>query len=194
MTQLHTLTVRTNAALGRLADLERRAEHLNTGSTPVIRPALKELSGALEELQVANEHLQSQLEELGSLRARAETAVRRLDEFVRVVPLACVWTNQTGIIVEANDAAAALFNVARPRLAGKPLMLFFGDRQPFFDALHALGAPETDTVELAMLVRPRERRPRQARLTVHVLQEDLRWCWFVRPLDDPQPGMDIQAE
>ena len=41
MTQLHTLTVRTTAALGRLADLQRRAEHV-TSATPVIKPLLSE--------------------------------------------------------------------------------------------------------------------------------------------------------
>lgn len=184
MNQLHTLTVRTHAALGRLADLERRAEQLNTTSMPMVRPALKELGAALEELQVANDHLIEQLDELGTVRARADHIARRLDEFVQALPLACVWTDQDGTIVEANETAAALLNVARPRLPGKPLMLFLGDRQSFFDALRALSEPDGGAVQLAMQVRPRERRPRPARLTALVMKEDQRWCWFIRPADD----------
>ena len=191
MTQLHTLTVRTNAALGRLADLQRRAEHLNaTAGVPVVRPALRELSAALEELQVANEHLTSQLDELGAARVRADELARRFEEFVQAVPVACIWTDQSGTILEANETAASLFNVARPRLPGKPLMLFLGDRQPFFDALRALGAPGGSAVDLVMLVRPRERRPRRARLHTCMLTEDPRWCWFVTPLDTE----DLDAE
>jgi PAS domain-containing protein len=188
MNQLHTLTVRTHAALGRLADLERRAEQLNPTSIPMVRPALKELGAALEELQVANDHLIEQLDELGAARARADQTARRLDEFIQALPLACVWTDRDGTIVEANETAASLLNVARPRLPGKPLMLFLGDRQPLPDALRALGAPDAGAVDLAMQVRPRERRPRPARLTALVMQEDQRWCWFIRPADDRIAG------
>jgi PAS domain-containing protein len=194
MNQLHTLTVRTNAALSRLADLEQRAEQLKTSSMPVVRPALKELGAALEELQVANDHLLAQLDELGAARVRANDMARRLEEFVQVLPLACIWTDHAGAILEANDAAASLLNVARPRLAGKPLMLFLGDRPSFFDALQALSEPGAGAMDLSMQVRPRERRPRHARLTVHALKEDSRLCWFVRPLDDPESGADMPPE
>ena len=181
MTQLHTLTVRTNAALGRLADLQRRAEQISTATTPVIRPALKELSSALEELQVANEQLQSQIEELVTARTRADELSRRMDEFLQIVPIACLWTDPAGVILEANESAAVLLNVARPRLPGKPLMLFVADRQPFFDVLTALKAPGGGAAEIETLVRPRERKPRAARLTARVLAHDTRWCWFISP-------------
>lgn len=182
MTQLHTLTVRTTAALGRLADLQRRAEHV-TSATPVIKPALKELASALEELQVANEHLQAQFEELAASRVRADDVSRRFEEFLQVVPIACIWSDPQGVILEANDMSAALLNVARPRLAGKPLMLFLSDRPRFFDALAALSAPGGGAVETDITVRPRERRPRLVRLTGRVLESESRWCWFLRPAE-----------
>lgn len=179
MTQLATLTVRTNAALGRLADLQRRAERIPSTTTPVVRPALKELSAALEELQVANEQLQSHLEELASARARADELGTRLDEFVQALPIACIWTDPNGVIQEANEMAAALLNVARARLPRKPLMLFLADRARFFEALAALAAPGGGAVEMEMLVRPRERRPKMARMSGRVMASDARWCWFL---------------
>lgn len=186
MTQLHTLTVRTTAALGRLADLQRRAEQV-TSATPVIKPALKELTAALEELQVANEHLQAQLEELAAARLRADDVSRRFEEFLQVVPIACIWSDPQGVILEANDTAAALLNVTRARLAGKPLMLFLSDRPRFFGALAALSAPDGGVVETDITVRPRERRPRLVRLTGRVLASESRWCWFLRPVEGDDP-------
>lgn len=179
MTELHSLTIRTNAAVGRLADLERRAALAGSTTTPVIRPALKELGVALEELKAANEHLQAQVSELAAVREQNSELARRLEEFTQVVPIVCVWTDRDGLIVEANNAAAQLFNVARPRLAGKPMMLFLGDRQAFFSALRALEVPGAADVELTMDVRPRERRSRAVRLTGRVMKEDHRLCWFI---------------
>lgn len=193
MSRPFTLTVRTNAAIGRLADLQRRAARLNDSSNSVLRAALRELGTALEELQAANDHLLTQSSELGTVRARADELERRTDEFIQSLPLACVWTNHAGTIVEVNEAAAALLNVARPRLPGKPLMLFLGDRQPFFDVLRALTEPEAGGAELAMLVRPRERRPLPARLKGCVLREDARLCWFITPLHAVEVQSDVNG-
>jgi hypothetical protein len=55
MDTLQILTLKTATAMGRLADLQRRAEHAPEKASPVIKPALRELTTALEELQVAND-------------------------------------------------------------------------------------------------------------------------------------------
>jgi PAS domain-containing protein len=185
MNELHSLTVRTTAALGRLAELQRRAERVNSNAGPVVRPALKELSFALEELQVANEQLEESVQQLGSSQVRVEEVAAQLAEFVNVLPVACIWTNPGGVIDEANQSAATLLNVARQRLSGKPLMLFIGDRPPFFDALTALKGSPDACVELSVTVRPRERRPRVMRLIGRRLQQDTRWCWFLMPPEVP---------
>src|SRR5687767_11473497 len=77
MTTIQMLTVRTNAALGRLASLQKRAARATEATAPVIRPALKELSDALEELRVANEQLQRQVDELLDSREQTQAAVER---------------------------------------------------------------------------------------------------------------------
>src|SRR3954468_9928811 len=124
MDTLQILTLKTATAMGRLADLQRRAENAPEKATPVIKPALRELSAALEELQVANEHLQAQLEELSNARWSALSLQQRMDEFADAVPTACVWTDVAGVIADGNEAACTLLNISKQRLAGKPLMLF----------------------------------------------------------------------
>src|SRR6478672_1893225 len=98
MGTLHNLTLRTATAVGRLAELQRRAERIANKPSPITRSALLELSTALEELQVANEALQNQLDEMLLVREQSATAQRALDEFANVTPLAILWTDKAGII------------------------------------------------------------------------------------------------
>jgi PAS domain-containing protein len=181
MDTIQILTLKTTNALGKLADLQRRAETASEKMAPVIRPALKELTGALEELQVANEHLQSQVDELASVRWKISAAEQRLEEFANAVPVPCLWTDAAGVIDDGNAAACALLNISRQRLPGKPLMLFITNRDTLFAAMEALrrGGPSS-TVEIELTVRPRERRPRPSRVIGRTTEHDARWTWFIQ--------------
>lgn len=183
MTSLHLLTVRTAAAIGRLSALQKRAERLTGPGGPVIKPALKELSDSLEELQVANEQLQQQVDLLAEARITVDSVQNRFVEFVDAIPVACVWTDSEGQIVQANSAAASLLNVSSQHLNGRPLMFFIVERDKFRDAQAALNAHLTSVVEMALSMRPRERRARQVRLTGRRLQYDDRRCWFIQQAD-----------
>ena len=81
MGALQNLTLRTATAVGRLAELQRRAQHTHDQPSPVTKAALQELSTALEELQVANEQLQMQVDELARSRAESAGARQAQDEF-----------------------------------------------------------------------------------------------------------------
>src|SRR5688572_3787075 len=131
MTTLQMLTMRTQQALGRLSVLQKRAEQVNAESGPVLRPALKELSSALEELRVANEQLQLHSTENDAIKSRLFAMSSLLDEFTDALPVACIWTNTHGEIDTANGAAAALLNVSAAHLGGRSLMLYLADRQKF---------------------------------------------------------------
>lgn len=179
MTTLQMLTVRTNAALGRLASLQRRAERITAPATAIVRPALKELTDALEELRVANDQLQTQVAELSEARALAQGAGKCFDELLEVMPFSCVWTDRTGEIVDANTAAAALFNVSRQHLVRRPLMLFLMDRTAMLDAFGALAAGIVRAVDFNAVVRPRERRIRPVQVSGRRLDTDERLCWFL---------------
>jgi PAS domain-containing protein len=177
---LHNLTIRTATAVGRLAELQRRAERLLDKPSPIAKSALAELSTALEELQVANEALQTQVDELNSVRITVEKAQRAMDEFAQAVPIAALWTDRAGVIEKGNDAASQLLNIGKHHLQGKPLMLFITDRGALFAALRSLCEAEgVPGVDVDITVRPRERRPRRMKLCGRRLQHDMRCVWFL---------------
>ena len=180
MSTLHNLTLRTATAVGRLAELQRRAERITENRSPVTKSALAELSTALEELQVANEALQGQVDELNALRMSAEDALNTVDEFAQALPIAAVWTDSGGVIDKGNDAASQLLNVGRQHLVGKPLMLFITDRRVLFGALRSLcDEPHLDAVDVEITLRPRERRPRKMKLAGRRLQHRTGCLWFL---------------
>jgi PAS domain-containing protein len=193
MTTLQMLTVRTNAALGRLVSLQKRAERITAPANGVVRPALKELTDALDELQVANEQLEAQVVELSAAKAVAGVTARRFDELLDVMPFSCVWTDGTGEIVEANVAAAALFNVSRQHLAGRPLILFLVDRSDMMDAFGALAAGIVQAVDFSAVVRPRERRVRSVQVSGRRLESDNRLCWFLLEQQSAEPPAPDEA-
>jgi PAS domain-containing protein len=189
MNTIESLNIRTTAARSRLTELERRLEK-STAQGPVVKPALKELSAAIEELQVANEQLLQHANELAVSRHDFGAMAARHDEFIDLLPLPCIWTDEHGAVDQANEATAALLNVAARRLGGKPLSLFVADRPAFFDALSVLRSDRSQIVELGVQVRPRERRPRQMRLTGHRLRYDRRLCWILRDDASGVPSLD----
>lgn len=182
MNLIESLNLRASAVRGRLIELERRMEQsADTGR--VAKPALKELSTAIEVLQVANEQLSLHFNELASTRHETAALSARQDEFVNILPLPCIWTDERGTVEEANEATAALLNIATRRLAGKPLSLFLADRSAFLEALGVLQNGSSEIVDIAVQVRPRERRPRQMRATGHRLRHDRRFCWILNQAD-----------
>jgi len=183
MGTLHNLTLRTATAVGRLAELQRRAERIANKPSPITRSALLELSTALEELQVANEALQNQLDEMLVAREQSATAQRALDEFANVTPLAILWTDKAGIIEKGNESASELLNIGRHHLQGKPLMLFVTDRTVLFSALRTMyESPGVPSIDVEITVRPRERRPRKMKLSGRRMEYDPRCVWFLHEL------------
>lgn len=201
MNTIESLTVRTNAAMSRLTELQRRADKVPGAPSTAVRAALKELGLALEELQVANEQLAEQMAGLAAARHDVETVHSRHREFINSLPLACVWTDDQGIVDEANESTAQLLNVSAARLPGKPLALYVTSRAAFFDALAMLR--DRAAVEVTIEVRPREQKPRKMRLLAQRLEQDTRICWLLREAaDQPQvepgsagdpSGADIEA-
>ena len=184
MTTLHMLTLRTTAAVGRLAALQKRAEKAVT-TTPIVRAALRELADTVEELRVANEQLQQHSVECNELKSRVQDEASRMREFADALPVACIWTTADAVIVDANPAAADLLNVSAPHLVGRPLMLFTVERQRFQESLASLNDGLTTVVEVPAVLRPRERRPRSVRLVGRRLNHDNRRCWFILEVPDP---------
>jgi PAS domain-containing protein len=188
---LHNLTIRTATAVGRLAELQRRADRLADKASPILRSSLQELTTALEDLQVANEALQNQLDELSANRLKVEVAQLSLEEFTNAMPLAVVWTDRAGVIEKGNETASQLLNIGKHHFQGKPLMLFVMDRSALFSALRSMcEPPSVPSVDVEITVRPRERRPRKMTLSGRRLEHDPRCVWFLHELPPENPTQE----
>ena len=148
--------------------------------------ALEELSTTLEELRATNEVLIDQATDMGAAIQRSEDTRRDLNCLFSTLPVPCVSTDATGRILDANPHASRLLNVGRQHLAGKPLFLFFTDRDPL---LHALESPPlSGEFEQVTVVRPRERRPREILLRGRRLPSGDRWYWYLTNREaEPEP-------
>jgi two-component system, cell cycle sensor histidine kinase and response regulator CckA len=116
----------------RVENAVRRVEYLHQGDLPDQELTAKlneELSSALEELQAATLELLTQNEQLTSSRQELEDERRRYQELFNFAPDGYLVTDTEGIILNANSAAAGLFNLKKPFLIGRPLALFVGQQE-----------------------------------------------------------------
>jgi PAS domain S-box-containing protein len=109
----------------RLTELYHKASTLvelpNDSLLPV---AFKELGTTAEELQVMLEELQEKTQQLEALRHSTETQQQRYQELLEFLPDACLVTDANGKILEANSAAAKLFNLESEFLLNKLIIHF----------------------------------------------------------------------
>lgn len=129
--------------------------------------AFKQLGVMFEELQVAMEHLQQQNEELAAAREALETERQRYQELFDLAPDAYMIINTSGVIEEANFAAAKLLNVSQRSLAGKLLLLFVAEeqRQIFYTQLMQMQTSE-QMRDWVLQLCPRSGQPFKAFVTV----------------------------
>lgn len=169
----------------RAADLQQQVSELSPQQLDLAPAALEELQTALEELNVAEEELRAQNEELAIARDRVEAERQRYHELFEFAPDGYLVTDDTGVILEANRAAAGMFNVSQQRLIGKPLINFvpFEQRRCFRTRLNQLH--ELDWMqEWELHLCPRDRPPFDAALTVSTVRDWQGklggWRWLVR--------------
>ena len=95
------------------------------------------------------------------------------------MPTPCVETDASGIIFNANRAAAGLLNTSVKHLGARLLMHFAEDREQFGHLLRGLSADGTRH-RAALTVRPRERAPLQVEATVipRSPADSTSWLWF----------------
>jgi PAS domain-containing protein len=172
----------------RTAAVEKRlmvmAQEHDGGQKPtpqLMKSALRDLGETLEELRVATEQLQLAADDIAVARREASLNADRYRELYEGLPMACLMTNDDGCVTDANACASRLLNVSAPYLAGKPLMLYLPQREAYFDLLERV---KTDGHANAhVVVRPRDRKPVDVKLTVAALKQQSRWCWVFGPVD-----------
>ena len=151
---------RTDAAAASTLD-EILAESLETGGR-----LLQELAGTHLELQQLRRGLY------------AETLNRQ--HLFEQMPIACLATDGTGVIQNANQPAAEFFNVSARHLRGRLLLHFAVDRESFGLLLRALPLAGT-RVQAVMRIRPRERSlcKLNAVIVPDRTTESPSWLWFL---------------
>lgn len=95
-------------------------------STPV---SDNDIKLAFEELQLAEEELRVQNDELLRAHQALEVERQRYQELFDFAPDGSLATDLSGVVQEANRAAAALLGVDRCSLVGKPLSLFVSSEE-----------------------------------------------------------------
>jgi PAS domain S-box-containing protein len=90
----------------------------------ILQAAFEDFSLVIEELRVADEELRLKNEELLAAQQQVIEERKRYMALFELAPDAYIVTNSQGRIIEANRAAAILFNVRPQFLIGKPLSLY----------------------------------------------------------------------
>ncbi|WP_193196819.1 PAS domain S-box protein [Nostoc sp. MG11] len=99
-------------------------KRLIEGQLPQVMQVNEELQQTLEELKVVEEELRQQNEELSAAREKLESQRQRYQDLFEFASDGYLVTDATGIIIEANHAAATLLCMQQRYLVGKPLILF----------------------------------------------------------------------
>jgi PAS domain S-box-containing protein len=84
----------------------------------------QDLETAYEELQVADEEVRSQQEQISTLLEDQKRLRLKHDRMLAVLPIAMLATDEHGLILNANAAAAALLEIQAARVLGKPVFSF----------------------------------------------------------------------
>jgi PAS domain-containing protein len=179
-TLTHALLTRTAAVEKRLMVLAQ--EHAGDKPTPqLMKSTLRELGETLEELRVATEQLQLAADDIAVARREATVNADRYRELYEGLPVACLMTNDEGCVTDANTFASKLLNVSGPYLTGKPLLLYLPQREAYFDLLERV--KNDGHASAHAVLRPRDRKPVNVKLTVAALKQQSRWCWVFGPVD-----------
>jgi PAS domain S-box-containing protein len=137
---------------------------------------LEEVETSEEAAQVIEEELLHQIQQLAE-------QYQHYQELFQSAPIAYLIMNAQGLILEANQALANLFNVPQPRLRGKPFVLFVADseRQGFYNALSQVTV-RSDQQRWQIRLAPREgQNPVGAELHVKVIRTasgDVQHLWI----------------
>lgn len=187
MNTIQILSMKAAAAATRLAELERKKDRPSADASRLTGVALRELQGSVEALRVAIDHLHEVSAGLAAARQEAQVTGKRYDELLDAMPVACLFTDEDGIVSSANEAAARLLNISARHLAGKPLLLFVADRKHFASLLRASCA-DGEAMAAQLTLRPRDRKSRVVAAHVRYLSRHERRSWFFFTAEDSLPS------
>jgi PAS domain-containing protein len=105
------------------------------------------------------------------------------------MPAACVETDASGIIFNANRAAASMLNTSVKHLGARLLLHFAEDRDQFGSLIRGLTADGSRN-QASLTIRPRERAPLGVEATVipRTPGDSSSWLWFFTPAETRHVG------
>src|SRR3954451_11576846 len=99
-----------DAAVQRLLTL--RSEHGRGGAHPLLKQTLAQVDQAIEELQVMFEEMSQGRDDVQRVVEAIEAERARRLELMESLSIACVFTDEKGVILEANTSAFLLLGVS----------------------------------------------------------------------------------
>jgi PAS domain S-box-containing protein len=133
------------------------------------------LRTTVAQLEVAESELERQNDELATLQNAIAADARRLQLLFDAAPIAFVTTSRSGVITEANLAAADLLQVPQRFLPGKPLAAFIDvDRRRVFRQ-QLLSIESTARIVVPMRMRRRGGVAFEARASAVAVGDEVMW-------------------
>lgn len=157
----------------RAAKVRRRSAEA-TDQSSILEESLDLCDSLLRELAGAKLEC-----EAWARRCEAQTALR-ISAFEQM-PIACVETDDEGLILRANRLGALLLNVSSKHLQNRLLMHFTQDRAAFATLLRT--TREQNAQRTALILRPRDRPPLRVEATIVRGASDEGTTWFLAPIE-----------
>jgi PAS domain-containing protein len=174
--------------LPRVRDARRsRAAYLEQLSARVLRVIEKALPDPPNALAQVTKLVGELLIELhrtedayAALRAQVATISERRVDLLNALPIPCLLTDVDGVVVEANRKAFDALNSSERHLLGRPVVLWFKDRDVAASVVSGLRWTG-DAMHREMLLTPREHRSRRVSVVVQRAAgtEPPLWRWFL---------------
>ena len=164
-----------DAAVQRLLTI--RSEHGYAPSHPLLKKTLAQIVRAIEELQVMFEELSQGHDEVRHLTSAIDMERSRRRELMESLSVGCVFTDEQGVIQEANTSALLLLGASLAGIGRDSLRGCAADAAAF-DAMIAAAGPEGSIAATFML--------RAAPVAVNAVGTRVRnvhpplWRWFLR--------------
>ena len=182
--------------IAQLAISKLRMEALlhTSPSDPAAVEALAELNTALSELEAINEELTHSNTALAEITVQRDLEARHYRELFEHTPVACVVTDEWGVIEVANSAAEKMLNVERARLQGKPISVFvpLDNRREFRDRMARI--PESGEWQIPFQPRERDRLMVGVQVVVMPGAPGLhqRLCWVMQNVTPQQTAAQTE--
>jgi PAS domain S-box-containing protein len=193
---LELLNKRTEALHKDLASLYQTASLLAWISPELLPQALQELVSSARMAQLAMEELRLQNEELIQTQNLLEAEREHYQNLFDLAPDGYLVTNPEGVIQQANEAAAKLFNISKQFLLGKAMINFIplSERQHFRSQLNQLSYSDI-AKELSITMQQRHGELWNAALTVKVIHNNQdkpkSLYWLVRKIVEQEQTQAI---